>query len=839
MNEWMLAFEDDPPDDWNLRDELGGKGLGLKRMANAGLPVPPGFTIRAELGRRISASNGHWPTDAIDELERSLKQLEATTNCHLGKSDRRLVVSVRSGSATSMPGMMRTLLHCGASGESFRHVADEIKQAVDEVFRSFHSDQARQYRLRKNIDHSIGTAVTVQQMFIADAAGVLFTSDPMNTAGDDMLIEVVRGGGEALVSGDVTPRRLAIPRTGHISAGVVFDDFVISSNDLQTLRSLALKAEDLLQQSADIEWAIAGSEIALLQMRPIRSLPKQPPAAPAEASIANDEISRLRAIAAKQSPHEEKLWVAHNLQESVELPTEMTWSILSHFMSAEGALGDLYRQFGFRPPNTDPPHTFLIRIAGRIYADADELAAFFWNGLPLAYDGDALRENPAAIEGSPTSFRPDNADGSFLWNLPVNGLAMLHMHRRISRCIRDGVSSPWVTELTSLASIGATFEKHNAVDLSKLNNDELNRELNRLHAAACQTLQISLAPGFLGGFMFARLQEKLRLAFCATEAETLIADLLSGLSAGDNQREMALWRLAHDELTHDDFLQQFGHHCHEEVELANPRWSEAPTALLSATQLMQRLEESPEQRQRQASLRREQAMNSLADRLQQAGASTLTDEILQLAKLTQLLLPFRESGKHEWLRVYACLRRAIVEKGRRFDLHDDIFHLTFEELTSGGESQNELSQRVSFRRQRRASLAELQPARVISSKSPERAFQPANISNMRGSQQLTGFALSPGVGQGKALVIAKLGDFTDELAEPFVLVCPSTDPGWTPLMANAKALIVERGGLLSHGALIAREFGLPAIRLEDALRLIPPGAEVQVNASTATVIITP
>ncbi|NQZ70339.1 MAG: pyruvate, phosphate dikinase, partial [Lentisphaeria bacterium] len=256
------------------KDLLGGKGASLAAMCDADLPVPPGFTITTECCRAFFDEGKKWPKTLEAEIRKHLEDLEKSTGRSFGKGKDPLLVSVRSGAAVSMPGMMDTLLNCGLHPDlaeelgnppefwsvytqfilMFAHTVEDIpeddfgasgdgdkadRQSVDRcleiyakkagrpfptdpwqvlcecisaVFNSWHSERAITYRQRNDIRGIIGTAVNVQVMYPSQISGILFTQDPNDLASERLVLESSYGLGEAVVSGNVTPDRFMVPR---------------------------------------------------------------------------------------------------------------------------------------------------------------------------------------------------------------------------------------------------------------------------------------------------------------------------------------------------------------------------------------------------------------------------------------------------------------------------------------------------------------------------------------------------------------------------------------------------------------------------------------------------
>jgi pyruvate,water dikinase len=197
-------------------------------------------------------------------------------------------------------------------------------------------------------------------------------------------------------------------------------------------------------------------------------------------------------------------------------------------------------------------------------------------------------------------------------------------------------------------------------------------------------------------------------------------------------------------------------------------------------------------------------------------------------------LGLREAGKHHLLQGYAVIRRALVELDRRFDLHGGIFYLTpadLGDLIAG----KDLSGPIAAARKRRQAELTLEVPPVLFSDDLEAVGR--SLPEPAGGDRIDGVPLSAGVAEGPALVL------TEPAAAPpgeggYVLVCPTTDPAWVPLFVQARALVMETGGVLSHGAIVAREFGLPAVAgLPGIIYRLKTGQRVRVDGGRGTVTV--
>jgi pyruvate,water dikinase len=196
-------------------------------------------------------------------------------------------------------------------------------------------------------------------------------------------------------------------------------------------------------------------------------------------------------------------------------------------------------------------------------------------------------------------------------------------------------------------------------------------------------------------------------------------------------------------------------------------------------------------------------------------------------------LSLRETGKHYLMKGYALIRRVLVELDRRHHLDGGIFFLTPDELPRLVQGKD-LSGLIAERRRRREVALSLDVPQVLFSDDLEAIGRPAAVG---GADALLGVPLSAGVAEGPALVLER-PDGAAVPAEPYILVCPSTDPAWVPLFVRAKGLVMETGGVLSHGAIVAREFGLPAVAgLAGVHKRLKTGQRLRIDGGGGTVTV--
>ncbi len=749
---WVFSFTDPvPAAEGEVKQILGGKGASLQEMTRAGLQVPPGFTLRTDCCRHFYENDRTWPEALEEEVRAHLTRLEEATGRTFGRGPRPLLVSVRSGAAISMPGMMDTLLNCGLTlgladelgnpewywprylqfVRMFARTVDGLKDfagaehngtpadralverrlreyerqtgkilpqdpwdllvaCINAVFDSWQSERAVIYRQRHDIRGLKGTAVNVQAMWPSEVSGICFTQDPTAVAANRVVIEASYGLGEAVVSGDVAPDRFLVPRDrpdgieSHVGKKSTLvaafgevqerDPHALSMTPEQVreLFNLALRIEKHYGHPVDLEWGWADGRFALLQARPIRGLD----VAQSLEAVRQEEIARLKKLA----DGKRKLWITHNLGETLPAPTPLTWDIIRYFMSGHGGFGIMYRQLGYRPSPRVCREGFLELICGRIYADPDRLAELFWEGMPLTYDLDALAQDKTILDRAPTKFDPAKADGLFLVRLPKNLWSMWRSARKM-KWLRKRVKQIFEEEV--LPAYLETIVDLRKLDLTKLSDHDLGEQLG----ACCRIVldefgPASLLPGFFGGMAFDALEAQLIQLLGPHEGPALAGTLTLALEGDVTfEQDKLLYEVAHGKASLEEFLGRFGHRAIGEMELSTPRWRESPTYL---EQTIARLKANPGRAPAEIHehnlQRRREAEAQLPSLLEKAGGSSLREDIEVNLGEARSLLPFRETGKYYLMMGYELIRQVIEEYARRFDLGGSAYFLERAEL---------------------------------------------------------------------------------------------------------------------------------------------------------------
>jgi pyruvate,water dikinase len=808
-------------------DAVGGKGLSLGLLARAGLPVPPGFCITSSAYRRCRGQSVSTQPDLSGPIIAAYRQLG------------RPLVAVRSsataedGVISSFAGQQETVL--GVVGE------EEVLTAIDRCWASLDSERARAYRQRQGVSaQGLAMAVVVQVLVPAEVAGVLFTRNPLDSEGRSMLIEAAWGLGESVVSGKVMPDRFRLDRdTGAVLERQVGTKPVqmtatgteavpverqqqacLTDAQLAELVELGRRVEAYYQGPRDLEWAWAAGKLWLLQARPITTAD-----AAEREQVRREEVALLRARAEPGGT----VWSRFNLSEILPEPTPLTWDIVRHFMSGKGGFGQMYRDLGFDPdPALDEEGIFDL-VCGRPYCNLSREPRLHYRQLPFEHSFPALKADPGKALYPQPVINPARAGWKFWLLLPLTlPVVMGKMIRTEMR--RQALNQSFPIRFRQEVIPAFVKEVEAAATGPALSSQETPQLLQSLDHWIRRTLdefaRDSLKPTALAALTMAGLGQKLGRFLGAARAQDVLRDLVMGVRP-DEEADLpgAVRAVAAGRLTREQFLARFGHRGSHEMELAQPRWSEAPATL-----------------DRLFSLPSHSAGNEPEDPVkvwERVAAEAKLNAAQQTALKAELdvlhtHLALRETAKHYLMRGYALIRAILVELDRRFRLDGGIFYLTRAELPRLVQGED-LSATIAARRRRRTLALSLEVPPVLFSDDLEAIGRPPALDQ---ADVLKGVPLSAGVAVAPALVLEEpVGELP---AEPYILVCPSTDPAWVPLFVQAKGLVMETGGVLSHGAIVAREFGLPAVAgLAGVQKRLRSGQRLRVDGVHGTVTVLP
>jgi pyruvate,water dikinase len=668
----------------------------------------------------------------------------------------------------------------------------------------------------------------------------MFSNDPRGDRPGVLVVEAVAGSGEPLVSGRATPARFEVDRHSLASIDASRGERteqtdsrcrehgkpLLALDELRRLVELALKLEDVFDDGLDIEWGWTENGPVLFQARPLDEGVDQ---AYLE-KIKQEEISRLQQIAGSRHC----VWVRHSLNDTLTHPTPLTWDIMRRFMSGSGGYGRLYRQMGYAPSRRVSEEGFLELIAGRLYADPDRLSALFCEGLPWRYDYEALRVDPALLERAPTTFDSEQTDARFFLRFPRTLFVLWRATRRLKRDAGDAARR---FDQDILPEFLEYVERERQVDLGSVDLIVLLELLDRRRTRVLDEFgPESLRPGLFGGLAFTSLRNELIRLIGEGDGDRIARDLVVGLKSPISAAEEdTLFQLSRQEISIEEYLADHGHRAGGEMELATPRLREQSAAVVRMAEwLRQRKPLNPAEKRREAEQIRVTAESEMAEQLAAHGARVFHRPLIQRLALARQLLPYREVGKYYLMMGYELIRQVLETLADRYRLGQDIYFLRLDELRNVGAVNEELRSKISDRKKRWRAERRIATGDFVDSHEIEQLG--VNWRRQVPAETVAGSALAGGVATGSVQIMDDPRSWSPMPAGS-ILVCSTVDPGFTPLLLSAAGMVVERGGLLSHGAIIARQLGIPAVVCPDARHLLHSAEKVVVDGDRGRILI--
>lgn len=807
-------------------NRVGGKAWNLARLDRYGFPVPHGGVLPVDAWQAFAAHNRFDPATITPEqvIEGDIPtELELAIAISLGAlSLTDTAVAVRSsavaedGARASFAGIHDSILDLTG--------ADAVLGAIKQCWASAFSARASSYRQRMGLAcDGIAPAVVVQRLVVPQAAGVAFTLDPASGRQDRVLVAANPGLGESVVQGNVAADQYLVDCGFHAPALTVVDrqpgqgGLCLGDGTVLEIARLALRVRWALghdEIDQDVEWAWDGTRVHLVQARPV--------------------TARKRRTYAELASQPE-CWSNGNLRDVLPgVLTPMTWSL-----TAEPLNRLIVLQHEFVGAKPMPGLTRMKPIDGRCYLDASLMQWEYWSffGVPPALFNQLLGGHQQAVETPASGWR--------------RKLAWMRANLHLAGAMRR--ARPHAEKL--FARFIAAIDEKRLCDVTGLTDQQLVDQLAEFCGSSREITPLSL---LLMGSSAALFPLRLLLERFLPGRGSAVSYALLGESAAITSAEhgralaelAAIAREEGIEVEHwadlppasrfrqgmEAFLERWGHRAIYELELVNPRWREDPSWLIAT---IRTLMDAPPQARGRGSARAAQAW----DEVVRAVPRLLHPLVRRLAAQAGRDAAQREEAKSVIVRAYEPTRQAVLELGRRLaargliDQSDDAFLLTWEEvelLLAGTWSAAGARALIADRRDRMARLA-AQPAAdvvVVGAESRPHAATTAGLGPV-----LSGSGVASGQARGKVRVILHPED-GHRLAPGEILVAPSTDPAWTPLFLRAAAVVMETGGVLSHGAIVAREYGLPAVaNVRGVLERLRDGMDVLVDGDNGVVAI--
>ncbi|WP_194543002.1 phosphoenolpyruvate synthase [Paenibacillus sp. JZ16] len=859
---------------------VGGKGLHLGELSKiAGIRVPEGFCVTTIGYQRAIEQNETYQSmlnrltmlsaedrDQIVEISRKIRQtimeLEIPSDVvtavtrYLSRFGKEQAYAVRS-SATA-----EDLPHASFAGQQDTYLniigVDAIMQHISKCWASLFTDRAVIYRMQNGFDHrQVYLSVVVQRMVFPEASGILFTADPMTSNRNLLSIDAGFGLGEALVSGLVSADGYKVREGEIIEKRIAAKTLAIYGRkeggtetkqidpDQQT--SQTLTDEQILQlarigrqieahfgQPQDIEWCLAQDTFYIVQSRPITTLYPIPEASDQEnhvyISVGHQQMMTdpmkplglsffLLTTPAPMRTAGGRLFVdvTHHLA-SPESRESLLNGMGQHDPLLKDALMTIIDRDFIKPLPNDKKETSPSK-SNKVMPPAGAQPQFENDPTIVS---DLMKRTQSSIEVLKQTIQTKS--GSDLFDFILEDI------QELKKILFDPQSS-------------SVFMA--AMNASSWINEKMNEWLGEKNAA--DTLSQSVPHNITSEMGLALLD-----VADAVRPHPKVIDYLQHVKDDNFLDELVKLDGGQESLYAIlDFLDKYGMRCAGEIDITRTRWSEKPSTLIplilgniknfEPNESVRKFENG-----QQEALKKEE---ELLERLKQLpDGEQKAKETKRKIDLIRNFIGYREYPKYGMVSRYFVYKQALLKEAERLVqagvIHDkeDIYYLTFEELYevvrtnkldnpgSMVEQQAKLATRqmISKRKDEYKVYEKLTPPRLITSEG-EIITGAYNRENLPVGA-IAGLAVSSGVIEGRARVILNMEDA--DLDEGDILVTSFTDPSWTPLFVSIKGLVTEVGGLMTHGAVIAREYGLPAVvGVENATKRIKDGQRIRVHGS--------
>ena len=844
---------------------VGGKAANLGEMIKTGLPVPEGFVLLVDSYKKFIRFNKikikiekllmNLDTTEFEDIKKASHEIKSLfeqgeiPNDILGEiydlyeqMDNPEVV-VRSSSTmedspeTSFAGQYDSFLN--VKGKK------QLQERIKQCWASMWNSRALSYRLKQKIDaNELAHGVIVQNLIRAEKSGILFTANPLNNRRDQMLINSSWGLGEPIVSGEVTPDQWIVDKKSHkiveeqISVKDVMtirknagtelidvpeeklDQPSLEKREIHNLLELGKNTEEHFNFPQDIEWGFCNNKIYLVQTRPITTLfPKlKPEEKDDELRIYTNFLLIDKVMPEPLTPIGENLWMK--------------------------TLTNLF------------PTQWVKSAGGRVFVDTTELSRLekWW---------DKLRNNPSAMD--PETIK------TTLEVLERNKEELKQQRKPLIKII-PGIlfeinPSFYKFLLTSSLKVqyGTFFSPEKVVEKAfKFGENQiryLEEQSEKLHTME-EKLEF-IEKNILGVLYFIPLQTLFYVVNSLTyldNARTIISKYLDDTYHLSNVEKslpnnvttemgMEILRIARKIDQSDEqpspehpeikkFLNKYGHRTYLEIDPGIPRWKEDPEYIINQIQSYISNKSYNERIKKfyQDKKEAEKTIQDITMKLKEKGSHKDARKVEKILKKYRKLFGVRELPKYIMTKGVSLFRKIILEIGEelvtqhRLDHTQDISFVNFQDIRSG----NMLQQRVLQNREMyQKELKRISVPRVVTS-TGETIFSPDESEN---DNEFEGIPVSPGVKEGRVKVL-KHPEESYKLNKGDILITKATNPSWTPLFLKIGGLITEMGGPISHGSVIAREYGIPAIAgIREATSRFKDGELIRLNGETGTVEI--
>ncbi len=876
MNAYVLSFEET---DRSKLMVVGGKGANLGELIGInGIRVPAGFCVTTKAYKRVTGNNQelNFLLDALTDLTPAARStisdisakirliiagipippdIDSAITALLSRFGATDAFAVRSSATAedlptaSFAGQQDTYLNIIGREAILRHIS--------QCWASLFTDRAVIYRMQNGFDHrKVLLSVVVQKMVFPQVAGILFTADPVTSNRKVLSIDASFGLGEALVAGlvnadnykvrdgkvidkKVSAKKLAIyalPTGGTKQQAIEPErqhEQALTDEQIVQLERTGRQIEAHFGSPQDIEWCLADGVFYIVQSRPITTL-FPIPAANDSGNHVYVSVGHQQMMTDPMKPLGLSCWLLMSPATMRVAAGRLFVDITQLLASPAGQKTVIETTLG----KSDP----LIKDALITIVERGDLIKM----LPPDSHGD-----DKAAQGAGTGKGVPPVDFTALNEYdPAIVADLIQRSEAAINALKHNIQSKSGPELLDLIREDMNFLKqqriHNpqslgviitAMNASSWLNENMKEWLGETNVA--DTLSQSVPNNITSEMGMALLD-----VADVIRPYPAVIDYLQRAKDDNFLDELVLFeggRQAREAI--DAFLHKYGMRCAGEIDITRTRWSEKPTILvpiilsniknLAPGESKRKFEQG-----RQEALKKEQELLSrlalLPDGEQKASATK------RMIDLVRNLIGYREYPKYAIVSRYFVYKQAFMQEAellvQAHVLHakEDIYYLSFEEFQEVVRTHTIDYELIRQRKDAYQWYEKLTPPRVITSDGEivTGAYRRENLP----AGAIPGLAVSSGVITGRARVILSIADA--DLEDGDILVTSFTDPSWTPLFLSIKGLVTEVGGLMTHGAVIAREYGLPAVvGVENATRLIKDGQRIRVNGTDGYVEI--
>lgn len=742
---------------------VGSKAYVLAMMAQNDLPVPAGMILS-----HLPQGDEDWKQIEKWWQEQNLSPL-AVRSSAFGEDSEEM----------SFAGQNQTFLNVKD--------LEELKKSVEACFKSVNRDASKSYRQYFMGEKTeVPMNVVLQVMVDAHYAGVYFSVNPTH-AEEGAVLEYVEGLGESLVSGQVNPYRI-FKKNQEVEGP-------LSREILRKVFELGEAVEQKLAQKIDMEWAIDHlSKVYLLQARPITSVRSETN----QKVLLQEELERITTGHPKET-----WWDGQTFAEWTGQPSRLTYEVWKRAFAPGGAFDDALHELGylgFTDKSYSPHESIMDRLFGRAFINMSKMVPLYFGPIPYRIEPlphphlkfEWYKVNATGIVNTPKSIWRMVRVG---WNMSTHRRSWIEKSRKELIDFKHKMQRP---------QSGSFY--------SDWKNDDL---LNLWQKEITNFSRVSLKWPLVLVILIEATHQSLRAVLSSVVGKDKVEGHLqhwmgAGLKTATYEMNRYFGRALEEPLKREFFFSRFGHRGPGELDLSHPRWEELGDLAFGGGKSKEAIAHSD--------FDVEAEIHSL---------KTFKDLVLiEEWRLLKELLELREQWKMEILRPYAHIRYISLEIGKRYGIGNDIFNLTMEEvesLASGKCELNMVKEKVRRRKEELLAYQGVYLPDILKLKDVGDCLE--NKDAVGGL--LHGVPLSHGIVKGTVRVVNDPVevDFSN-WPEDAILVAPATDPGWTPLFIRSRGVIVERGGVLSHCAILARELGLPSINLPRATQVLKNGDRI-------------